>query len=142
MTRRAFNSKAGFTLMEAMIASMILGFVLISVLAICSHCFRYLTDIRRMARSSQVLQQKMEDIRLVTNWGSLTALADTKFYDSADTAGLFTGTVTQATFDSYNGSATVAKVTLTVTWRNRSGRVITNTLNSLVSNGGLNKYIF
>jgi hypothetical protein len=37
---------------------------------------------------------------------------------------------------------TVLRVTLTATWTNQTHRVITNTLTTLISNGGLNKYIF
>lgn len=133
------NTRNGFTLLEAMIATMILGFVLASVLGVASQCARYLTDIRRTARSSQVLQQKMEDIRLLS-WSELQAYPAT-FVDTSSPAATYSGTVVQTSFDSYNGTTTVARVTLTVTWKNQTGRVLTNTLSSLVCNGGLNKYI-
>lgn len=132
--------RAGFTLIETSIAAMILGLVLVSVLAITSQCYRYLADIRLTARSSQVLQQKMEDIRLLS-WSQVQALP-AGFTDPHDTAGIFAGTIALAAFDSYDGATTVSKVTLTVTWTNQSGQVRANKLTSYVSNGGLNKYIF
>ena len=132
--------RSGFTLLEAMIASIILGLALTSVIAVASQCMRYLTDIRRTARSSQVLQQKMEDIRLLS-WSQLQALPGT-FTDPSDTNRVYAGTITQTAFDSYNGTTTMMKVTLTVTWTNQVYRALTNSLSTLVSNGGLNKYIF
>jgi len=132
--------RSGFTLLEAMIASIILGLALTSVIAVASQCMRYLTDIRRTARSSQVLQQKMEDIRLLS-WSQLQVLPGT-FTDPSDTNRVYAGTITQTAFDSYNGTTTMMKVTLTVTWTNQVYRALTNSLSTLVSNGGLNKYIF
>ncbi len=140
MTRKGMSRAGGFTLMEAMVATMILGLVLVSVLAITSQSYRYLSDIRLTARSSQVLQQKMEDIRLLS-WSQVQSLPAT-FTDPNDTEEIFTGGIAMSPYDSYNGATTVAKVTLTVTWANQSGQVRTNKLSSLVSSGGLNKYIF
>jgi len=133
------NGENAFTLMEAMIATMILGVVLSSVLALASHGARYLNDLRRTARSSQVLQQRMEDIRLLS-WSDVQALP-VIFFDPNDTNHLYSGTITQAAYDSYNGNTTVTKLTLTVTWTNQVSRVLTNTLSTLIANGGLNKYI-
>src|SRR5947208_6006186 len=116
--------RSGFTLLEAMIASIILGLALTSVIAVASQCMRYLTDIRRTARSSQVLQQKMEDIRLLS-WSQLQVLPAT-FTDPSDTNRVYAGTITQTAFDSYNGTTTMMKVTLTVTWTNQVYRVLTN----------------
>lgn len=140
MRPNRFVKRHGFTLLEAMIATLILGFVLSSVLAVVSRCARYLTDIRRTARSSQVLQQKMEDVRLLS-WSNVQSLPAT-FTDPNDTAGTYSGSVAQSAYDSYSGTTTVTKVTLTVTWKSQSGKVLTNSLTSLVTNGGLNKYIF
>ena len=140
MTQKPANARDGFTLLEAMIAVMILGFVLASVLVTVSQSARYLTDIRRTARASQVLQQEMEYIRLL-DWTALQS-ATNSFSDPSDTARLYAGKITQSAYDSYGSTSTVVKVTLTVTWTNQVNRVLTNTLTSLVGNGGLNKYIF
>lgn len=128
------------TLLEAMIATLILGFVLASVLAVLSQCARYLTDIRRTARASQVLQQEMETIRLL-DWNTFQSLTNS-FSDPSDTNKIYVGTITKSSYDTYSSTTTVTKVTLTVTWTNQVNRVLTNTLTSLVSNGGLNKYVF
>jgi Tfp pilus assembly protein PilV len=138
---RHISDRSGSTLAETMIATIILGLVLGSVLAVISQCLRCLTDIRRTARASQVLQQEMETIRLM-NWTQMQALPST-FSDPMDTNHIYAGTITKSSYDSYSGTTTVVQVTLRVTWANRAAnRVLTNTLSTLISNGGLNKYIF
>lgn len=134
-----YSSQSGFTILEALIAAVILGLALSSVLAVSSQSFRYLADIRLTARSSQVLQQKMEDLRLLS-WTDLYSASNT-FVDFVHPT-VFRGTLTRATYDSYGTNVTAALVTLTVTWTNRTTRVSTNRLSSIIANGGLNKYIF
>ncbi|HUK83556.1 MAG TPA: type II secretion system protein [Verrucomicrobiae bacterium] len=106
MTLTSFSrTRSGFTLLEAMVATIILGLALTSVVGVASQCLRYLTDIRRTARSSQVLQQEMENIRLLS-WSQLSALPNT-FIDPDDTNQIYSGTITQSAYDSYNGTTTV-----------------------------------
>jgi type II secretory pathway pseudopilin PulG len=142
--QQRIGSSDGFTLMEAMIATAILGLSLAAVLAVLSQSARYITDIRRAARSSQVLQQEMENIRLTNGWSGLLGLNNTTFLDPGDSNHLYAGRITQAAYapSVYNGATNVVIVTLTVTWTNQVNRVSTNTLSTLVGNGGLNKYIF
>ena len=131
---------SGYTLIEAVIASVIMTLVLGSVIGIVGHSIRYLSDIRRTSRSSQILQQQMENIRLLT-WSQIQALPSS-FSDPSDTNHLYSGQMITSTFDSYSGTTTVMAVTLMVTWTNQtSNRVLTNKLTTLVCNGGLNKYI-
>ncbi len=136
--RRNLRKTGGFALLEVLLASVILAVALTSVLAVTSHATRYVADFRRAARASQILQQRMEDIRLLS-WSQL-AVYPTNFVDTA--IGVYTGQVTQTTVDSFNGATTVKCVTLTLTWRSQTGRPVTNTLTSLVGNGGINTYIF
>ncbi len=139
-SQRLSRSRSGYTLAEVMLASIIMAFVLVSVLAVCSRCFRYLTDIRRTSRSSQVLQQEMENVRLMT-WSQVQSLSGS-FSDPTDTNHLYTGTINTGGYDSYSGTATLTCVTLVVTWTNQSAnRVLTNSLTTLVARGGLNSYI-
>jgi len=136
------TTRSGFTLLEAMIATMILGLALASVLAVLSQCARYLTDIRRTARASQILQQEMENLRLTNVWSGLVGLNGTTFSDPNDTNHLYAGSIAQSNICLYGTTATVVEVTLTVTWTNQVNRVLTNSLSALVGNGGLNKYIY
>lgn len=138
MTRQKLHKTGGFTLLEVLLASVILAVALTSVLAVTSHATRYVADFRKAARASQILQQRMEDIRLLS-WSQLAAYP-TNFVDTA--IGVYTGQVTQTVVDTFNGTPTVKCVTLTLTWHSQLGRPVTNTLTSLVGNGGINTYIF
>jgi prepilin-type N-terminal cleavage/methylation domain-containing protein len=132
----------GFTLIEVMIASSIMLLVLGSVMALASRGYKYVGDMRRSARSSQVLQQKMEDIRLLNIWNNVWALNNTSFNDTNVAGMTYNGKVTISSYNPPYPTTQVAKVTLTVTWTNSQSRVMTNRLTGLVCQNGLNKYIF
>jgi len=138
-TKTTFES--GFTLLETSIASLILLFALATMLALSAQGFRYIGDMRRWARSSQVLQEKMENIRLITRWESLMALNNSTFSDASLPGLACRGTITVAPYPPYPTNI-AACVTVTVTWTNASRRVVTNRLTSVVCQNGLNKYIF
>ena len=130
-----------FTIAEVAVVTVILGILLASILALVSQASRYMHDIRLTARTSQVLQQKMEDIRLLS-WSQLTNYPAV-WTDSASTYGTATVTITTNAYDSYAGATTVLQVTMTTTWTNFSSKqVATNRLTTLVTNGGLNQYIY
>jgi len=137
--RRGLDS---FTLIETMIASVIMLLALVSVLALAGQGFRYLTDLRRWARSSQVLQQKMEDIRLVTVWTNIWAMDGTSYTNNEITGVPYTGTVEIDPYTPTYPTNISVRVTLTVTWINSASRPVTNRLSTLVTQNGLNKYIF
>ena len=138
---RRVRRRDAFTITEVAVVTVILGILLIAILGMISQASRYLHDIRLTARSSQVLQQKMEDIRLLT-WNRLTNYPAV-WTDSASTYGTFVVTITTNAYDSYSGTTTVLKVTLSTTWTNfSSNQVETNRLTTLVTNRGLNNYIF
>lgn len=130
-----------FTITEVAVVAVLLGILLSSILALVSQASRYLHDIRLTARSSQVLQQKMEDIRLLT-WDQVTNYPSF-WTNSQSTYGTFVVRITTNMYDSYSGTTTVLKVTLGTTWTNFSTRQVkTNQLTTLVTNRGLNNYIF
>lgn len=135
------QTRHAFTITEVAIVTVILGILLSSILALHSQASRFLHDIRLTALTSQVLQQKMEDIRMLT-WDQLTNYPSV-WTNSASTYGTYTVTITTNAFDSYAGATTVLNVTLTTTWTNFSSRRIeTNRLTTLVTNRGLNSYIY
>jgi len=135
------QTRHAFTITEVAIVTVILGILLSSILALHSQASRFLHDIRLTALTSQVLQQKMEDIRMLT-WDQLTNYPSV-WTNSASTYGTYTVTITTNAFDSYAGATTVLNVTLTTTWTNFcSRRIETNRLTTLVTNRGLNSYIY
>lgn len=142
MKQDRFNAPAGFTLVEAMVASVIMLFAMASVLALTSLGFRYLHDLRRWGRSSQVLQQKMEDIRIITVWTNIWALNNTTFTDNNPTGFVYRGRIDITSYDPPYPTSIAARVTIMVTWTNTLRHPMTNRISSLVAQYGLNKYIF
>jgi len=143
MIGKVSKAKGGFTLAEAIVATLIVAIVLVSVLGLMSQCTRYLTDVRRTARASQVLQQEMESIRLTNVWSGLTGLAGTSFVDPMDSNHIYYGTIAETNYATFGTTTTVETVTLTLTWTNQASRqVLTNRLTALIGYGGLNKYIY
>jgi Tfp pilus assembly protein PilV len=134
------KDRAGFTLIEALLASGILALALISVLALASKGFRYIGDMRRYARSTQVLQQKMEDIRLTNIWSAVWSLNGQAFSDSTVLGDSYGGIITVCPNPPYPTDF-VAQVTVTVTWTNSASCIITNRLTSVICLNGLDKYI-
>lgn len=115
----------------------ILVFAIASTIAIISHCSLYLSDLRLHARSSQILQTKIESLRQ-QSWDQLGGFP-TSFFDSMDTNHLYRGSVMISDYQTYNGTATVRLATVVVVWTNRHDKVISNSLTTLISDGGLNK---
>ena len=120
-----------------MISSVILGLVLGSTLIIISRSSKYLADLRVRARSSQVLQQRIEELRAMS-WTQITNLPAT-FTSAIDTDKTYKKTLMLSDYQSANGTAVVVRVTAQVVWTNQRSAVMTNTLTTLISNGGLNK---
>jgi type II secretory pathway pseudopilin PulG len=127
----------GFTLMEVLLSSMIMAFVLVSTIAVLSHSSTYVADLRLRARSSQVLQQRLEELRTM-NWEQVTNCPP-KFVNSADANGVFAGQVIIDPYQYKDTTVTVVRATVLVTWTNRHSRVVTNNLATLISQEGLNK---
>ena len=123
--------------MEVMIASVIMAFVLVSTMAVVSHASVYLADLRLRVSSSQILQQRVEDLRAM-NWAQLSACPPT-FTNGGDTNGTFSGFVIISSYQTFSGADTVMKATVTVTWTNRHSHLVSNQPTTLISNGGINK---
>ena len=141
MRIRKHTGKAGFTLIEGLLAAGILALALVSVLALASKGFRYIGDMRRYARSTQVLQQKMEDIRLTNIWSAVWSLNGQTFSDNTISGDSYKGIITVSSFNPPYPTDFVAQVTITVTWTNSSYCIVTNRLSSVICLNGLDKYI-
>ena len=123
--------------MEVMFSSLILALVLSSIITIVSHCSLYLADLRLRTRSTQILQQQIEDLRTKT-WSQLTVLPTT-FTDPSDSKKIYKGSINQSAYQTFNGSSIVVRATVMVTWTNRHSLLITNTLTTLIGKGGINR---
>lgn len=127
----------GFTLIEVVIGTAILALALGSTIAVISHSSVYQADLRLRAQSSQILQQRVEELRTMS-WSEVTNAAPT-FTSAAGTHQIFSGFVNISNYQSFGTTSTVVRATVTVVWTNRHSRITTNTITTLISNGGLNK---
>jgi hypothetical protein len=125
-----------------MLASMVLILSLVSVLALGARGFKYIRDLRSWARSSQILQQKMEDVRLVTVWTNVWALNNTTFKDTSVSGMVYNGKIVISSYDPPYPTDYAACVSISINWTNSANRRLTNTMTSLLCKNGLNKYIF
>lgn len=134
---RSQHGYAGFTLLEVMISTAIMAFVLVSTMAIIGRTSQYIQDLRSQALSSQILQQRIEELRSM-NWSQITNLPAT-FTSSIDTNGAYGKILTTSNYQYFGTTATVVRVTATTTWTNRQSIAVSNSMTTLISNGGLNK---
>jgi len=120
------GKKAAFTLVEVLVAVLVVGIVSISLFACFSQGFAAMESSRENLRATQILLQKMETIRLCT-WSQLTNLTFTAYYDpnstnAASSGVIYTGTVTTnaasgiPSTNSYQSNICLVNVSLT--WTN------------------------
>ncbi len=143
------NGPAAFSLIEVMVAVAIAGIVFVGVYSSFSTGFAVIQLARENLRGTQILQEKMETIRLYT-WdqintaGFIPANFTDVFYASSNSSSglIYTGTVAIATApiaESYSNDMKL--VTVEVTWA--SAHVVRRRqMSTLVSRYGLQNYIY
>jgi len=145
-----WRERAAFSLIEALVAVAIVGLVFVSLYAGISSGFAVARVTRENLRATQILQEKMETIRLYT-WEQLTTpnFVPTNFYEGFYASGTnnggltYTGRVVIAnaplTTEAYSNN--MKQVAITVTWR--SGDVLrTREMTTLSAKHGLQNYIY
>ena len=146
--RRGFVD-AAFTLSEVLVAVAIGSVVFVSLYSGLSSGFAIVQLARENLRATQIMQEKMETIRLYT-WDQITTTGfiptnfTDVFYSSTQYAGglTYTGSVTIAASPiTENYSNDLKMVTVKVTWE--SANVLRNReMSTLVSRYGLQNYIY
>lgn len=137
LNSRGFHRRRrdGFTLMEVLISSAIFGVVIIGALVILTNSTKYVADLQLRAHSSLILQHKLEDVRLMT-WSQVLSLPGS-FTDPSDTNGVYTGSIFNSTYEKAGTVVVVERVTVQVSWTNAHGRVVNNSMSTLITKGGL-----
>jgi prepilin-type N-terminal cleavage/methylation domain-containing protein len=154
------KAKAGFTLVEVMVAVGVMGIMFVSLYAGFAFGFTQIQLVRENDRATQILEEKMEVARLY-NWDQVN---DSSYIPTSFTAPFYANNPTNPLSGSFNytGTVTVTNVTspqflaqpvtekyadnlrlihIQVSWR--SGNVIrTRQMTTFVSRYGLQNYVY
>lgn len=138
-----------FSIIEATVAVALVGVVLVSLYTGISNGFAFAKVTREDLRATQILQEKMETIRLYT-WEQLNTpgFVPTNFLEGFYASGTNNGGLT------YTGRVVIANAPLTETYSNnlkqvtirvawKSGKVIrTREMQTFTAKHGLQNYIY
>ena len=140
---RRTTGQAGFSLVEVSIASLVVAVLIGSILTTVTHGFGILSRSRETVRGNQILQGELETMRTyswsqITNSGTFTnsTISDGGvIYSVTRSAAQYTNSTTY-------GSNYMRKVTISILWTNMTGDPITKSMTTLISQGGLDDYIY
>jgi|SRR5215510_6183843 len=140
--------EAGFSIVEGSIAMGIVGVVFVALLAGFTSGFSVIRLARENVRATQILQEKMETVRLY-NWDQINTAGfiPSSFTNSFDPTNSSKGVI-------YRGTVTITNSPLTETYTNKIRQVIVDLnwtsgnvnrsrrMTTLVSRNGLQNYIY
>jgi prepilin-type N-terminal cleavage/methylation domain-containing protein len=143
------HPRGGFTLVEVMIGVFIFAMVIAGGLITVSKGFELVDNARHHTRASQILQSEIELLR-TRPWKTLkgedSSSLSTQFKQQIE-AQFSDGSYAAYTGDANNPptvvadfSTTPAEVTVSVSWRNRLGRLYTKSYTTYFTEGGVNDY--
>ena len=143
------TQRRAFTLIEATVASSIVGIVLMALLSGMSFGYVQIKNLQENQRATQILTEKLEQIRLF-NWDQITTngIAPTfvaPYYELTNryAAGFYyTGSVTVASAPiTENYGHLLRKVTINLQWA--SGNTVKKReISTLVASNGLFNYVY
>jgi prepilin-type N-terminal cleavage/methylation domain-containing protein len=156
---------AAFSLVEVMIATAVVGIFFVGLYTGIGQCFSILANAREDLRANQILLDKMEEMRLY-NWDQINSygtadsfipstFVEQFFPDGTNSASstfsrdagskvgfVYHGTVSITNVAFANAYATnLRQVDVSVTWTN-GARIHRHTMSTLVSEYGMQKYIY
>jgi len=144
LSRLQKRNRAGFTLIEVMIAASVMVLVIMSSIGTLSLGYRLLENARLTTLAGQVLQSEMETLRL-KNWTEISALPASEAFVAEDTiiaAGNNKFTCVRKIENAPTGSGTIKKITLAVSWTSMRGIPHTRQYMSYFAENGLNDYYY
>ena len=138
-TRRTAEA---FTILEVMVAVIVLVFALTSSITVMQSGFQALDTARNLTTAGQIMENEMESLRL-KNWPQIQALQDagnvpaTPDPNLGPAAARFTCTRTISDL-----KADMKQITLTTTWKGTDGRAHTVSYLTRYGKNGLNDYYY
>ena len=141
-SRRGRRMATAFTLLEVMVATIVLVFAITSSITVMQSGFQALDTARNLTTAGQIMENEMESLRL-KNWTQIQALEDT-------------GNTTVVPDPSLGPDATrfnstciisdlktdMKQITLTTTWKGADGRPHTASYLTRYGKDGLNDYYY
>jgi prepilin-type N-terminal cleavage/methylation domain-containing protein len=144
---------SAFSLMEVVVAVLVLSTISAAFYLGLSTCFSVLKTSREDVRATQIMMQKLEAVRLCT-WSELSNFSFKEPYDPTgsanNTAGVYYfGTVSKGPASAVPGSASyfnnMCVVTVSVVWTNNAGtspKVFSRQMQTHYARYGLQTYIW
>ncbi|MFH1581821.1 MAG: prepilin-type N-terminal cleavage/methylation domain-containing protein [Pseudomonadota bacterium] len=120
--RRLRNNNSGFTLMEVLVAMLILSVGLLGMAALITGIINSNKLSNRISVATVLAQDKMEDIKRI---GYDNAVGGTEDYDTISDYSLYKRITNVATGDPAAG---LKKITVTVYWESDDHSVVLNTI--------------
>jgi len=141
---RRRRAVSGFTIVEVMMAAMVMAFAITTSITTMQRGFLALDTARNITIAGQIMQSEFEKMRLVP-WATVDAYAastDPLAVDSSFTSNSFIGTrFTMARTVTLIHTG-MKQITLTVTWRNYDGRSLSRSYSSYYGQNGLYDYFY
>jgi prepilin-type N-terminal cleavage/methylation domain-containing protein len=157
---RSVSPKAGFTLIEVMMAAIVMALAISSSIIVLQHGLRAIDTARYTTLAGQVLQSQMEKLRLL-NWTQLTSTATGAYgpvmYSTfpIDVAASATAQIDRFVAEGYTGrcaqsivdapspfNATMKEITLTATWKGMDGRMHSLSYITYYGKNGLSDFFY
>ena len=133
---------AAFTILEVMVAVMVLVFAITSSITVMQSGFQALDTARNLTTAGQIMENEMESLRL-KNWTQIQALQDAgnatvapdPSFGAAATRFTCTRTISDLKVD-------MKQITLTATWSGTDGRPHVASYVTRYGKNGLNDYYY
>jgi type II secretory pathway pseudopilin PulG len=141
-TRTGRRMATAFTILEVMVATIVLVFAITSSITVMQSGFQAVDTARNLTTAGQVMENQMESLRL-KNWTQIQALQDagntTVAPDPSLGAAATRFTCTRTINDL---KADMKEITLTATWSGIDGRLHTASYLTRYGKDGLNDYYY
>jgi Tfp pilus assembly protein PilV len=137
---------AGFTIVEVMMAAMVMAFAITTSITTMQRGFLSLDTARNITIAGQIMQSEFEKMRLVP-WTTVDAYDATGAevdlaVDTSFSSNTFIGTRFTMTRRVDLIRSGMKQITLTVTWRSYDGRRISRSYSSYYGQNGLYDYFY
>lgn len=137
----SLQRKDGYSLIEVLIASLVLSAVFVSSIAAMTMGYRMMESARFNTLAGQVIQSEIETLRLM-NWTQVSALPSSQ-------AITIDNHMTQAGFNKFSGTRVVTnvraktkRIIVAVQWTAISGQSHTKRYTTFMTKDGLNDYYY